>query len=217
VAKKAGHDSKPPDTATDRASFAASEFQQDSPVLLKGVRAGRFEATFSLRRNVTSANGCSLRFIFNADDQDGYNYVELFHHDSAQAPDGYKVVDGTKRQMVSGTQTSGNMPSLGQSDVLWVRVTSDGTNLKVMMQQSASEPGSWTEGSHKVFDSANFGLAGGLIGFAGGAEAMTADDLTVKADIAAARAAAESRGRCGRTGNLNHVLCPSSVPVFERF
>jgi hypothetical protein len=51
-----------------------------------------------------------------------------------------------------------------------------------MMQESATEPGSWTEGSHKVFDSANFGLSGGLIGFAGGAEAMLLDDLTVKAD-----------------------------------
>ena len=45
------------------------------------------------------------------------------------------------------------------------RVIADGMKLRVLCQQSATEPTSWSLSSHMVYETINFDLAGGMIGF----------------------------------------------------
>ncbi len=100
------------------------------------------------------------------------------------APLGYRGVDGRRETAVSGTRTAGNVPAMGNSDVMWVRIVSDGSTVTVQQQLSATEPGSWS-GVSNCYSSGNFPLAGG--GFAVAPQLtngriVALDDLTLRTD-----------------------------------
>ena len=78
------------------------------PVLLKGLRVDRFEATFAVRR-VDAGSAHAVDFVFNATgggsggDQDDLDFVRLYHKDTKTLPVGYEAEDGALGSTVTTT------------------------------------------------------------------------------------------------------------------
>ncbi len=163
----------------DRLELSASPASPGSPVLLRSVRTGGFEAVFAVRR-VGAGSDHRLAFVFHAQDQDAFNYVTLDHTDTQAAPRGYRVVDGQLASEVAGTRVDANMPSLTAGDVLWVRVRCDGTNLAVRCAASAAGLSSASD----AYATSNFPSVasggGGMMGWMAAARTLSVDDLTLK-------------------------------------
>ena len=122
----------------------------------------KFQATFAVRSQYDGA-AC---FLFNGTDHNDYDLIRVHFTSTSRLPDAAKVENGWVDQNVSSTATPANMPALVlNSSVLWVRIVNDGTTVKVLCQASATEPASWSEGSHKVLETSNFQNVGGRIGF----------------------------------------------------
>ncbi len=147
------------------------------PTLLRGLRVDRFQATFALYRT-NSAPSAELKFIFNAADQDSYDYVRLYHGGSGQAPYGYSRPEGKASIYLSGTRTNANVPAVGNTDPLWVRITNDGTTVSVRC--ATSEAGLAT--ASDCYSSTAFNARGGMIGLASSAYYPEVDDLKIYAD-----------------------------------
>ena len=60
--------------------------------LFKGARLDKYQATFS----VTSISGWGgyLKFVFDAQDSESYNYLKVYYSTTQAAPVGGKTVDG---------------------------------------------------------------------------------------------------------------------------
>ena len=141
-------------------------FGNFQPLLLKGLRVKKFQTTFQVQRQGAGTLYRSVDLVFNAGDQDDYDYMQIFHSDTQTAPAGYKVTDGGAITAVSGTGTAANMPTLTSTSVLWAQVTFDGTTLTVKGQAGATEPtiASWS-GVSACYTSTNFRSSGGMMGF----------------------------------------------------
>lgn len=94
--------------------------REHNPILRKGVRLDRFQATYTVNR--LTSQGAFTGFVFNAKDHDEYNMVRIYHDSAGSVPQAFKFVDGNTRQLISGTAYSQNMPSLTQNDTLHVRI-----------------------------------------------------------------------------------------------
>ncbi|MHC4717517.1 MAG: RHS repeat-associated core domain-containing protein, partial [Planctomycetota bacterium] len=152
-----------------------------NPKLLRNVRLGRFEATFSFKRNGQPER--YVDFILNAGERDEYNRLRIYHKNTANktAPERVRIVDGGLTESVAGTGTASNMPDLTYSNTLWARVAHDGTNVTVKCLQDdvdAPTEQEWSAAS-LCYSTTNLG-SGGHIGF--GAGDGYVDDLTVKSD-----------------------------------
>jgi hypothetical protein len=116
------------DPSSDRLQLDQDTLAHVTPILLKGLWLKKFQATFALRR-ITNYNNESVDFVFGATDANNYRWVVLPHHNgtaSADLPSGRGTKDGALL-IVSGTQTAANKPALTATDVLWCRVTVDGS------------------------------------------------------------------------------------------
>src|SRR5690606_18768819 len=109
-----------------------------NPVVRRGVRAERFELTFRFTRPGPFATN-RLKLLFNVQDKGHYDYLRLPHNDITEAPTARSKIDGGTVTTVSGTSYAGNMPATSDSTILWYRVVSDGTDVKVYCQESATE------------------------------------------------------------------------------
>jgi hypothetical protein len=81
---------------SDRATLGGAF--PDNPMLLRNVRLDKFQATFSVRR--TGSPG-PFNFVFNAKDEDQYNYITVYHTDQSAYPSGGSFVDGHVATSVS--------------------------------------------------------------------------------------------------------------------
>ena len=113
--------------------------------------------------------------MFNATDQDDYDYVQLTHDSTAEAPKAYEVVDGTARVEVATGNTT-YVQTGTQSTKLWYRVQYDGTNLEVY--SSTSE----TFGNDAALSTNALDHVGGRIGFMVHGNISYVDDLSVRID-----------------------------------
>jgi YD repeat-containing protein len=99
---------------------------------------------------------------------------------SADLPSGKGTRDGALL-VVSGTQTSANKPALTATDVLWYRVTVDGSTASVQCQVSATQPSDSSWSSVGVcYSSSAFQSNGGRIGFSCDGSSCSVDDLEVR-------------------------------------
>jgi len=118
-------------------------------------------------------------FVFNATDQDDYDYLKLHH--AKTSPRGREVDDGKADINVSADRWDPNMPSVSANDILWYRVTCDGTTVKVRaIVDNSDEPNSteWSNASD-CFSSSELDIAGGMIGFVANNAAVSVDNLSV--------------------------------------
>jgi hypothetical protein len=163
-------------------SHRANTLATVTPILLKGLWLKKFQATFALRR-ITDYNSEAVDFVFGATDANNYRTVQLPHRNgtaSADLPWGKGTKDGALL-VVSGTQTAANKPALTATDVLWYRVTVDGSTVSVRCQVSATEPSDsiWSSVG-ACYSSSAFQSNGGRIGFSCDGSSCSVDDLEVR-------------------------------------
>ena len=147
------------------------------PILLDGVRAERFEATFKMHR--TSASTAAGYFILGASDTDDYIAVKLTHASSGVAPTVYEVNNGHSLTLVSHDSSyPANVPNLGQNDALWVKITSDDTTLTIICDDDSGfgNPACYTTTFAKLT------RPGSMFGFMGSSETVDFDTLVLKSD-----------------------------------
>ncbi len=108
------------DTSIDRLKLVDDSVSSHKSVLLRELNVDRFEATFSVKRESSGTSDHGLGFVFNAKDQDSFDSVHLFHHDSAQVPLGWKQDDGRLMNSVAATTNAGNIPALTSSDTFFI-------------------------------------------------------------------------------------------------
>ncbi|MCG8511229.1 MAG: hypothetical protein MI741_18580, partial [Rhodospirillales bacterium] len=152
------------------------------PTLFKGVRAKRFEATFTLMATNLAADR-KVQFVFNARDNDDYDVINLWLSASnpGRVPAGRIIDDGTADTYEGGTTDSSKVPpSMAVDTAYWVRITSDGTEVKVFMATSEAALNALGV-NDQCFKSSNFDMTGGMLGFANGPY-VYADDVTIKTD-----------------------------------
>ena len=125
-----------------------------------------------------------LRFLFNADDTEHWQAVRFDLGGPGVAGDARD--GGQTIANVSMTDGPAPLPDPTTSQVLWLRVTSDGTTVKVYAQIAATQPSSWSDSTHLVKTSTNFDLTasggGGRFGFGGDAHQVRVDDFTLRTD-----------------------------------
>ena len=129
------------------------------PTLLKGVRADRFEAIFSVNR--TNASNGAIGLVFNATNTDDFDLVDLDHSSSPGAVVGYETAGAPRSVVADDGGSYASVPSAALADTMWYKVTSDGTTVKAYAVNSSTKPGSW---GSTVFESSNFDMIGGMLG-----------------------------------------------------
>ncbi len=72
----------------------------EKPILLKGIRLDKFQATFAIQRIGSGTNNLLL-FVFNAKDTGWYNTLAICHQNTNVAPSGDVYVDGLDGNGVS--------------------------------------------------------------------------------------------------------------------
>ncbi len=149
-----------------------------SPLLVRGVYSNRFEAIFHTK---PLGAGGSVRFFLNATDDDDMDIILMHLSTSPVAPYFYETQDGQLQQSVTRTGYWSNLPASTASDTWW-RVTADGTTVRVYAQAATTQPTTWSDTAHLVASCDNLDMAGGYLGFTGGAGANTIDDLTIRID-----------------------------------
>ena len=167
------------------------------PVLLRHVRASRFEVTFSLERDGTNGSGSMGRLVFNARGPNDYDYLQMYHQGSAQAPQAYSVRGGEHRVGLLVDGAAGEVPTAAAAtDTLWYRVVSDGAHVRVYGGTSAvdldAKQGNdqWcmrTTDATDFFDFTGGGAGGasggGRLGFMGDFHSAYVDNITVRTDV----------------------------------
>ena len=171
--------------STDRLRVDGSDEIDLLPTLLHGVRVDRFEAVFSAKWWYAGGNHShsAFSFIFNATNQDDYDYLLIgLSSANAGAPSGWEVTNGQWRVALPGTSYDANMFTMTSSTTAWFRVTSDGTEVKIYVQDSTTEPTTWNESTDLVHETTSFDMSGGMIGFMGANTDIAIDNLTLKSD-----------------------------------
>ncbi len=150
---------------------------QRLPVLLKGLRYTRFQATFSVKRLNSTDTNSSVGLVFNATDQDDFDKVRILHQAGVGMPTGWSIDNGGVQALVASTSTDATkVVHPAGTDKLWVRVTNDGTTLSVF--EAASQSGLDT--AVACYTSANFNNTGGMIGFSPESGGGYVGDVSVK-------------------------------------
>ena len=152
----------------------------NSVALLKGVRASRFEAVFSLQRQKSSSTD-ELRFLFNASDSQNWQAVRFDFGDPGVY--GEERVNGKTLSGVSMTSGPATLAVPSDTETIWLRVTSGGTTVKVYGKIASSQPSSWSDSTDLISTSTNFDSSpGGRFGFGGDAWQVRIDNFTLKTD-----------------------------------
>ena len=160
--------------------------RQQRPILLRGVRAQRFEATFTMQRsgNGTYASG---RFIFNYQGPGDYDEIVLWHDTGspARVPSARSYRDGGSVEDLNEDDDDGEVPTPAAGDTIWYRVVSDGVDVKVFaaLNESALD-NDQTNDRWCMRTNAQFAFSDGVgqMGFAGGSYTQYWDNITVKTD-----------------------------------
>ncbi len=165
----------------DRLQITSTVPNTTEPLLLDGVRADRFEATFKMNRTTTSDTiGC---FVFGASDYDDYLSIRITHSATGGvAPIVHKVVDGHNKTLVTADSTyPANVPARQQSEDLWVRITSDGSTLTI---RCSTDEDFDNDNDCYTTSTANVDLTrpGGMFGFMAASFPVQFDNLTIKSD-----------------------------------
>ncbi len=176
--------------SSDRLRVHAAPEASLEPYLLRGARFQRFQATFSSKRWADPPGDWSwtqFLFHFNAQDADHYDCLafQLYPTGHNSAPYGYRLHDGTPSQVQSGTRINANMPGVTDSDIVWVRIQQDGTNLTVRSRiDNTGTPteNDWSNTAACYTSTAFSSSSGGMIGFSGGHNATAFDRLILKTD-----------------------------------
>ncbi len=151
------------------------------PILLDGIRAQKFQATFCMRRVSDPVSHTNAWFVFNASSTDEYFAVHLSHNNTKTLPVVCEVTDGGTRSLVSSTYTDAtSMPTLSQYDELWVRVKSDGTTLSIKCNTSNNFTG--VGDCYRTTGTIDLTRPGGLFGFMSASYSVDIDDLTIETD-----------------------------------
>jgi YD repeat-containing protein len=166
-------------------------YRKLDPALVRGLRASRFQATFSMQRSTNSPTYTHSRFVFNYRGPNDYDYIRLSHHTTSEAPVAYALRDGGQQSTLSiNTDLSGSrLPAVANTyDTLWYRVVSDGTDVKVFA--ATTEAGldtrqtndEWCMRTTATTDRFGFEDGPGMIGFMGQSYTVYFDNITVKTD-----------------------------------
>ena len=108
-----------------------------SAVLLKNLRLQKFQATFAVRTD-------AIRFLFDAkEDGEDCDWVQVVHCNGGWPGTAYAVGGhGLNSSFNYGDMgVDPNIPSLDPADVLWTRVQSDGTQIKVWFVRKTEAQG----------------------------------------------------------------------------
>jgi RHS repeat-associated protein len=174
------------DSAEGNMNLYANRGNTENAMLLDGVHVDRFDAAFTVKQQNNNAySTCGVKFIFNATDQDDYDFVQIYHSTAALAPKGYEVIDGSYGSLVTPDSGASTMPTFDSSNrqtKMYVRVIYDGTSLRVFAAYDGAALDSAVSAGTYVYKSTSFDMAGGMVGFASYAGMPRVDDLTLKAD-----------------------------------
>ena len=165
------------------------------PVLLHGLKAQRFEVTFSMLRS-SSATGFA-RFVFNYRGPGDFDYIRLNHKTTGLAPYSFQVRNNTSHTARVEDRNSSNVPAAADgtnavpptnADAIWYRIVSDGLDVYVYAgtdeadldtKQSAN---SWCMRTTASTDRFGFADGVGQLGFMGGSSTIYLDNITIKTD-----------------------------------
>ncbi|HUO09004.1 MAG TPA: RHS repeat-associated core domain-containing protein [Phycisphaerae bacterium] len=169
--------------SNNRLNFTADADFGYLPILLRNLRLQKFQATFAIRREVVDANNNGAVFVFGAKDANHFNALTINHIGEGtrdQAPSG-GITNGGAGASVSGTVTSGNLPVVSGTDVLWACVTcDDGTTVSVKLATGSTAPSDWSS-IGVCYSSTGFDTSGGLFGFCNFYQAFNSvSNLTIK-------------------------------------
>ena len=160
--------------------------RQTHPTMLNGVRANRFDITFSTTRRTGDAFGRACLILGYRGSTD-YGMIRL-SHDNDYGIHGWDIIDGAPMQTVNANAPNA-VPAATESEAVWYRVTCDGTDVKVYAVKNATEPTSWNDSTDIVWETTSStdrfdftAEGGGSIGFAANSQVVYIDNLTVKTD-----------------------------------
>ncbi len=158
------------------------------PVLLRSVRAQRFQATFQMQRSSSSDYAYGL-FVFNYRGPGEFDVIRLRHQLTPAAPEALSFRDGATVNNMTENRDAGEVPArTNDSDPLWYRVVSDGVDVKVFAatteggldgKQAADE---WCMRTTATTDRFAFEDGVGRFGFAGASYHQYWDNFTLETD-----------------------------------
>lgn len=141
------------------------------PVLLRGVTGDRFRADFEVYKSDDVTQ--KLRFHFNAQDPEDSDYLVIPLVDGSgqgEAPLGYEMEQGALPLLLSATEDDTKTVDWGAGESYWIRVESDGTDLKVYQASSTAGLDTKVSNGDHCFETSGvtdrFEMSGGQIGFA---------------------------------------------------
>ncbi len=154
---------------------------QRLPVLLKGLRYARFQATFSVKRLNSTDTNSSVGLVFNATDQDDFDKVRIYHQAAGGLPTGWSINNGGVQATVASNSTDvTKVVHPAGTDKQRVRVTNDGTTLSVFEATSESGLDTVQTNGQTCYTSQNFNNTGGMIGFSPESGGGYVGDVSVK-------------------------------------
>ncbi len=158
------------------------------PILLRGVRAQRFQATFQMQRSGTDDYAAGF-FIFNYRGPGDYDQIRLWHDAEAVAPQAMSFRNGGSVDNLAVDRDADEVPDrYADSDPLWYRVVSDGVHVKVFAATSAGaldgkqSADQWCMRTTDATERFAFSEGPGRIGFAGAAHHQYWDNFTLETD-----------------------------------
>ncbi len=163
-------------SANSRLTLAADP----QPLLLKNLRVQKFQATFSYRVALDGiGDSDEMGFLYDADDDSHSAWLELSHgYGGLGAVDKYGNV-------ATLDPSSNQVTSAGDGDVLWVRITCDGTSVKVntlVNNTAAPSESDWSSCTDvALFTGLN--MTGGRIGFNCGPQENLGDSVTFNSPV----------------------------------